>query len=231
MDDLDEKDGRNIFQRHAVALSVGSAVLIGLVVVAVKASSGGGSSRREAPAPLVNISLPPPPPPPPPPPQPTQPPEQKMVEQSPVNEPEEKPRDEPPKVADPGPIGTNIKGNGPGDGFGLGGPRGNGLGNSQGGRGGGSRWGWYAGQVQVRISDALRSNRKTRNGRIDSLQVRIWPDQTGRIVRAQLAGTTGDPATDEAIKSEVLTGLQLTEAPPQGMPLPIVLRLNARRPQ
>jgi hypothetical protein len=52
----------------------------------------------------------------------------------------------------------------------------------------------------------------------------------GRIARAELAGSTGDPAVDAAIKNQVLTGLQLQEAPPSGMPLPIVMRITERRP-
>jgi hypothetical protein len=45
-----------------------------------------------------------------------------------------------------------------------------------------------------------------------------------------LAGSTGHPVVDAAIKEEVLTGLQLEEPPPADMPLPIVIRLTARRP-
>lgn len=156
-----------------------------------------------------------------------------MIDQRPVAEPEakpeDKPKDEPPKPKDePGPIGTNVKGNGPADGFGLGG--GNGLGGSgRGGGGTGSKWGWYAGQVQGKISEALRNNRKTRAIAI-RVDVRIWPDQTGRVTRAQLASSTGDAAVDAAIRDEILTGLQLQEPPPAGLPTPIVLRLTARRP-
>ena len=127
-------------------------------------------------------------------------------------------------------------GEGAGDVFGLvGRPGGNALLGSGGGNGngaggaGGSRWGWYAGQVQVRVEDALRKNPHTRSAafRVD---VRIWPDTTGRITRVQLAGSTGHPVVDAAIKEEVLTGLQLEEPPPADMPLPIVIRLTARRP-
>jgi len=60
-------------------------------------------------------------------------------------------------------------------------------------------------------------------------QVRIWPDATGRIARARLVGTTGDPALDAAI-NEALTGWQLAEPPPADMPAPILLRLTSRRP-
>jgi hypothetical protein len=60
--------------------------------------------------------------------------------------------------------------------------------------------------------------------------VRVWPDSSGKIARVQVTGTTGDSALDNAIRNEVLSGLNLNEAPPEGMPVPIVLRLVARRP-
>jgi len=91
-----------------------------------------------------------------------------------------------------------------------------------------SPFGWYATQVQATIGDALRKNSHTRSASY-SVKVRVWPDLTGRITRAQLVGSTGDPAVDQAIKNEVLTGLSLQEPPPTGMPLPIVMRFNARR--
>jgi len=47
----------------------------------------------------------------------------------------------------------------------------------------------------------------------------------------ELSGSTGEPALDAALKNQVLNGLQLQEPPPSDMPLPIVMRLTARRPQ
>ena len=152
-----------------------------------------------------------------------------MVEQTPINEPEPKP-DETPKD-EPPPLGTAIQGNGPPDGFGLSGS-GNGMiggnGNGRGSGRGGSKFGWYAGQVQTRIAEALRKNGRTRSADL-SIEVRIWADSNGRISRVS-AGSTGDAGLDNAIRNEVLTGLQLQESPPQDMPMPIVLRLTARRP-
>lgn len=136
---------------------------------------------------------------------------------------EEQPQAEPPK--DEPPLGTGIKGDGP-DGFGLGGKAGNG---SIGGTAGnGSKWGWYASQVQGRVAEAMQRNRKTRSARLN-VTVRVWPDNNGHVTRAQLAGSTGDPSLDSAIRDEVLNGLQL-QPPPPGMPAPITLRLAARRP-
>jgi len=150
-----------------------------------------------------------------------------MIDQTPVNEepkPESKP--EPPSPS----IGTGIKGDGPADGFGLSGGNGNGfMGGGSGRSGGGSRWGWYASQVQARIADALRQNPHTRSASL-RIQIRIWPNNTGRITRVQLVESTGDQSVDNAIRDEVLTGLQLQEPPPSDMPTPITLRLTAKRP-
>jgi outer membrane biosynthesis protein TonB len=143
-----------------------------------------------------------------------------------VDKEEEKPQEKP----DPAPaISTSLKGNGP-DTFGL---AHSGGGTTIGGSGSarsGSRWGWYAGGVQAKIKDALQGNRRTRAAKFTGLQVRIWSDANGRINRAELKGSTGDPAVDNAIRNDVLTGLQLQEPPPADMPMPITLRISAQRP-
>ena len=132
----------------------------------------------------------------------------------------------PAPAKDEPPMGTGIKGDGSGDAFGLGNGPGNG---GIGGNGNGSKWGWYASQVSSRIQSALQQNRKTRSASMN-VKVRVWPDRAGRITRAQLAGSTGDPALDSAV-DQALTGLQLEQPPPAGMPAPIVLQLAARRPR
>jgi outer membrane biosynthesis protein TonB len=137
---------------------------------------------------------------------------------------EEQPKEAPPK--DEPPLGTGIKGDGP-DSYGLSDKAGNGR---IGGNGDGSKWGWYASQVQARIQQALQQNRRTRTASL-SVNIRVWPDTTGRISRAQLAGSTGDASLDSALRDEVLTGLQLQEPPPAGMPAPITLHVTARRPR
>jgi TonB family protein len=173
----------------------------------------------------VFIIKPLPAPPPPPPPKPPDPPKEvveKMIEQTPMDKPEDKPDDRP---KDSPAVTTSITGPG-NDGFGLGG--GNGGGSGGRGSGGGSRFGWYAGEVQRTIQDALNRNPIARQAEFVE-KVRIWADETGRLIRMKLAGSTGDTAVDRAIE-EALTGLQLPEPPPRDMPMPIVMRLVARRP-
>jgi outer membrane biosynthesis protein TonB len=195
-------------------------LLVAVAVIAKLASSNGASSRRDS-LTLVSLTpLPPPPPPlttPPPPP-----PQERQIEEPMIKESQAKAE---PAKEEP-PLGTGIKGNGP-DSYGLSDKAGNGR---IGGRAtNGSRWGWYSSQVASRIQQAMQRNRKTRFANL-SVSVRVWPDQNGRVARAQLASSTGDPSLDSALRDEVLTGLQLQEPPPAGMPAPIVLRVTARQP-
>lgn len=135
-----------------------------------------------------------------------------MVEQTPVDVNEQKP-DESPSAPTPD-LGTSITGSGGADAFGLGSNRtsdGAGVGGK---RASSSRFGWYAAQVQATVSDLLRNHPKTRLASFQ-IEVRLWPDLTGRITRAKLVGSTGNASMDEAIKTEVLAGLQLREPPPR----------------
>jgi outer membrane biosynthesis protein TonB len=235
MSDLrNDDDDTGFWGRHGFAVGAG--------VVAVAVVGGVAlylwSDRNETPTrkvqPTVVTLLPPPPPPPPQ----VQP--QKMIEQPPIKEqeqkPPEKPLDKPPppkpvNVDQPpptGPLGLDQKPTGPGDNFNLAAnPGGNGL--LGGGGGGGSPWGWYGGMVQSQIEEALRANKKTRSAQLRIL-VRLWPDNSGRIVRVQLGSSTGDPALDDLLVKDVLMGMQLREPPPKDMPLPIVTRFTERRP-
>ena len=85
----------------------------------------------------------------------------------------------------------------------------------------------YAGQVKSRIQQALESNPRTRKARM-TFVIRVWPDPTGRITRAKLETSTGDPKLDEYIRDEVITGLQVSTPPPERMPAFIRLGISAR---
>jgi TonB family protein len=97
-------------------------------------------------------------------------------------------------------------------------------------RGSGSKFGWYAAKVQSTIREALARNSSTRTATFSSLTVKVWADANGRITRAQLVGSSGNPAVDQAIRNSVLNGLQLPQGPPADMPMPIHLRISARKP-
>jgi hypothetical protein len=223
----EEQEQPGFFQKYRVAIAIGSLALIGGVFgVAHMFSGSNAAPHKEAPLTMVSLAVPTPyPTPPPVPTPPPPPPEEKMIEQTPVDDNVEKPPDNPaPQEA---PVSTGITGNGPGDVYNLS-SKGSTLGGGSGPRKG-SMVSWYASQVQNRISEALRNNRKTRSASF-GIQVRIWLDSTGRVTRAKLAGSTGNPSIDEAIQNEVLLGQQLMEGPPKEMHMPINMRLSAHRP-
>ena len=150
-----------------------------------------------------------------------------MVAQEEVKPDEEKPED--PKPDEPPPVTTANVGNGPPDGFGLSaGKGGTGGSGSGGGKRGGSKYGWYAAKVQSAIADAVRRHSKLKNASMTAT-VRITLDSTGRISRATVSGVD-DADLAEALKADVLTGLQLSDAPPADMPMPIVMRVSAKKP-
>lgn len=212
-----------------IGIAGGVVLLTGGVLVVRTLNSGGGPAPRMQEVTMVKIVLPPAPPPPPPPPPPPEQhvAEEKMIEQTPVEQAEAKPEAKPEPAAG---VGTSIKGDGAADGFGL---SANGAGGGGGGstaHSSGSRWGWYAAEVQTAIAGALRQDPLSR-GADFQVRVRIWSSPEGRIERAVLSDSTGNPALDQALQTRVLNGLRLPEPPPAGMPMPIVLRLTARRTQ
>ncbi len=217
---------RSWWARHGVTVSIIAVALTGLIVlVKVFRHADAAPVKKAAEMVMIKPVAPPPPPPPPPPQQQVQPKEQ-MMEQTPVDEAETKP-DAP--APDAGPeIGTNVAGNGGPDAFGLGGNKRGTIGGGGGGRANSSRFGWYANLVDRAVSDALRQNGITRIATFN-IKARIWADATGRVTRAKME-STGDPAVDRAIKNTVLANFQLPEPPPEGMPMPVVMRFTARRP-
>ena len=98
-----------------------------------------------------------------------------------------------------------------------------------GGGGTGSAWGRYQGVMSSRIQAALSRNNITKTAE-GSVIIQIWLDATGRITKASLNGSIGDPAVDAAI-SEAVVGLDLNELPPDPpKPMPVKMRLTLRKP-
>jgi TonB family protein len=220
--EYDESEASGI-RKYGFLLGVGLLGLIGAGLVVAQIAMGDHKAVSHMPEVVMIRPLPPPPPPPPKPPEPPKEMEQKMVEQQPMDQPEDKPDDSP---KDSPALTTSLTGPG-NDGFGLG--KGNGGGYGSGGEGHhGSRFGWYATEVQRSVQEALNRNPVARQAQFVE-KVRIWADESGRLTRSRLAGSTGDTTVDKAI-TEALEGLQLPDPPPKDMPMPIVMRITARRP-
>ncbi|MEI6083054.1 MAG: TonB C-terminal domain-containing protein [Verrucomicrobiota bacterium] len=234
--DRDEEPGP--LHKYRAVIGGGIVVVLGIAVWFSKGLFD-QSSRSRPDQRMVMIDLPPPAPPPPPPPTQAPPPptetEQKMIAQETVDDSETKPDNTPKNEApanDSPALATSIQGNGPADGFGLRGGNSviGGTAGKSAGQAKASRWGWYANQVQGAISKALQGNSNTRTADF-RVVAQIWSDRTGKITRARLTGSTGNTTLDKAITDEVLVGYILQEPPPEGMPMPIVLRLTARPSQ
>jgi hypothetical protein len=223
----DDKPKESFFKRNRIAIGVGVAfvIIVGMLVILLKTYAKVPPPRKPQEIVIHLQPLPPMPPPPPPPPPPPRPPEQKFVEQPKDLKPLEK-KDE---LKNPDkPPGPPVVASGPPSDFGLGGTGGGG---GEGGfsGGGGSQYGPYAAEVVASIKTRLEANSKTNKANFHGLKTRIWADKTGRVIKAAFSGTTGDPAVDDALKNEVLVGLQLPEPPPDGMPMPIDLRITEQR--
>jgi len=243
----------SFLRRHAFGLFAG----IMLVLVALFVTNWIAHSRS-APAPrkvmqftVVNVQPQPPPRPPPPPPPVTPP---KVIEQPQTARVEIKASDIPPPDAPPpsaapapsgpaaGPLALAAEGDGPGDAFNLAGnPGGRGLlsggglgdgtgGNAQlgGGGGTGDRIAWYGTRLATELQDAFRKKKKLETAAA-RVELRVWVDETGRVGRLQLLHSTGDREWDDAIQSVV--GTRVMAPPSADIPMPLILRLTARRLQ
>ncbi len=162
-----------------------------------------------------------------PPREPDQPKEKEMVIQEKVEDVEPVAQPSPPPISEP--ISTTIEGPGElslgsgGDG-GPGGPGELTIGSPR----KGGKWDYYAAKVQQTIKETLANNPNTKSSSF-SMNVRVWADAEGRITRADLVGSSGNTTIDDAIKSQVLTGQMLPLPPPADMPMPINMRISARK--
>ena len=222
----DQYEQRGFLQKYGFALGIGAVGLVVVGLIVGQMMTGKKEAPRKQQEVVMIRSIPTPlPPPQQKPPEPPKQTEEKMMDQTPVDASEDKPDDSPAEA--PG-ISTSLTGPGGMDmGLRAARPGGDLIGGS-GSKGPRSPFGWYAAKVQKSIQDALGRNSVTSKARFEK-KVRVWTDLSGRITRAKLEGSTGDKTVDQAI-DETLTGLQLQEPPPAGMPMPIVMRLSALRP-
>ena len=174
----------------------------------------------------TRVILPPPPPPPPPEPQEVeQPPE--PVDAPPIEEPVDTPPPPDQSQSSDATLGDNAltarEGAGPSN-YGLAG--GDGGGTRIGGRPGGSGNGFaaYANVALADIRAAAQRDEDLSRGRY-SVQLAVSVDAAGRITNVRVL--SGGSDRRNARIREVLTGLQLSQRPPDGLPV-MRIELNAR---
>ncbi len=177
-----------------------------------------GPARKKV---IQQVTILTPPPPPPPPPKIEQPPEPEEQEEVDIPEPEE----DIPDIPDAPPMGDDLgldaDGTAGSDAFGMIGRKG--------GRGllDGDPNLMYAARLQRQIEELLIDNEQIRV-KAYSVVAQLWIAQDGSITRAKLSRSTGDEDIDQALV-EMLTGMDLlSQAPPQGMPQPVKLRISSR---
>ena len=141
-----------------------------------------------------------------------------MPEPEPEPVPEEAQSDEPPPGED---LGLDADGVAGADGFGLRAKKG-----GRGLIGGGDRNRWYAGVIQRSLQDLLAGNDDARGAKY-AVVVKLWISADGRIERFELNDSTGSTASDAALR-KTLSGLQLSDSPPEDMPQPVKLRVVSR---
>lgn len=207
---------------------IGGAIVVVAAIAVITASflTKGKSGKRQTVQQIAILR----PPPPPPPPKPEKPPEQEIKKQEvKLPEPNKAPEPQKAEAPPPGPdLGVDAKGDGSGDSFGLvGKPGGKDITTIGGGGGGGSRFAWYAGVVQGEIQKVLSREKKLRGAEFKAV-VNVWVSAEGKMQRAELAGSSGDSQTDEAIRLALADMPSIREVPPPEMPQPIRLRITSR---
>lgn len=173
---------------------------------------------------IKQITLVRPPPPPPPPPPEEKPPEPKIKEEVKLDEPQPTP-DEPPQADAPPPDGIAE---GPAEGMATDIARGV---PSLPGSGGGNPWGWYDALLNDAVNDAFQqalTRHETLKNKRYKVIVKVWLDAGGKVARAALIDSTGDPRVDEVLKGALRDMRALREGPPADMPQPVKIRVTSR---
>jgi protein TonB len=213
----------------AAVVVAGLVVVVALVVLLVKSMLEQGGKPRKTTIQQIAVLKPPPPPPPPKPE--VKPPEMKKEEVK-IEQPKEQPPDQAKTDQGPPPgdkLALDAEGSSSSDGFGLAARKGGQdlltVGKGTGGER--AQFGWYTGRLQRHLQEELakREDLKKSDYRV---VVRIWLARDGRVERAEVAGSSGNADTDQAIREALGRVSSLAEAPPDNMPQPIRLRITSR---
>lgn len=207
-----------------VALLLAALLVLGAIGYGLKQLMSGGAPQKKH---ITTIKLLPDTPPPPPPPPPKEPPKE---------QPKEQPKEikvEQPKPAETPPA-ENLKMEGPaGDGpspFEAGAVNKDYEGGDVKtiGSDGGIKFNWYAGLVKSEIERALQRNKKLTNGQY-KLVVTVWVKPNGDVDKLEFVQSDAQDGVEQAVKEALDAMPAIREAPPEGMPQPIKLRITARK--
>jgi len=195
----------------AILLVIGCAVLYFLHDTA-------GIRREAPPLPTLIATLPPPPPPPPPKQQPE--PEKKVEEQQKPIEQPKMTNSAPKAITEAGPAQAGS------DAFGI--QAGSGDGNVGSGGEGGFGEANYARYLGSTLQQKIQSDDRV-NHLVFSADMEVWVDPSGRVTRAAILKTSGDPRIDQDLVAVLQDMPALDEPPPSTLPFPQRVRVEGRR--
>jgi len=163
------------------------------------------------------------------------PPEPEKVEQPKIKEdlavPKEEPKPEDNSPPPDAPLGLDAAATAGSDAFGLaarpggrdittiGETTGKGTGPGRGGMG------TYSSHLQSLVQERLNREERLRKAEYRST-VELWIEPDGRVGRVEIAGTTGNPDTDDLLRKSI-AGARLN-APPENLPQPVKVRVTSR---
>ncbi len=130
-------------------------------------------------------------------------------------------------------LGLDAEGTAGGDSFGLIGNKGGSglIGGGEGGGGGGSPFGRYGRLIEDdlnrRIKKRLEANGGIPKGNL-KLMVQLDVDKQGRIIRFRIISSSGDTRLDGAVKDTLKHDGVITQAPPEGMPGGVNIRISSQ---
>ena len=93
---------------------------------------------------------------------------------------------------------------------------------------GGAKYNWYAGVLKNQIQDTLEKDKKLKVGQY-KLIVSVWLKPNGEIEKLEVAQSDTSSEIEQAVKTALDNMPAMREAPPEGMPQPIKLRIAARK--
>jgi outer membrane biosynthesis protein TonB len=191
----------------------------------IKKLLGGGPTHKKQ---ITTVKLLPDTPPPPPPPPPKEPPKE-----TPKEQPKEAPKEPEPKPAETPPAETLKMEGAAGDGPS---PFQSGTVNNEYkggavatiGSDGGVKYRWYAGLVKSQIERAIERDKKLTQGQY-KIVVSVWLKPNGQFERLSVEQSDTTPEIEQGIREALNDLPAMQENPPENMPMPIRLRISAKK--
>lgn len=230
MEQLEEDNEKESGLKVWLVRIVIALVAVGIVVAigyGLKGLLSGGAPQKKGPTTIKLLPDTPPPPPPPP----KEPPKEQPKEQPKQMKQEEQPK----PVEQPAPPSEVMKMDGPaGDGpspFAAG-PVTNenrvaDTGPVISSKKSLAAFAWYTSKIKSRIEEAIAEKKELADSQYKII-VFVWIASDGKIDRAELQGSSGDPQVDKNLTSALTQLKPLGEAPPGDMPLPVKLRITSK---